>query len=165
MKKNILYLLSIILLAGCIGKGSVVISVRKSFIDPVDSLMYVDFLTGNSPDTIHLFKIAQGGNLELIAQTVVCNQRKEENHVFAIADYFQENQLFYIVFNPQTGSLWESPRLYLPQWGLTDFEDITVTNLTEKTLAIRLKNGSIQTVPLKPLYYDRHKIINNYEYE
>ncbi len=61
--------------------------VITSNIDGIDSLMVV------KADNTDLFKIALGGNTELLSDTVI-NIDDNSINLIALADYFQDNQIF-----------------------------------------------------------------------
>lgn len=165
MKNFLIPLCLVILLGGCEHPSKVIVSLKESHIPQADSLVYVDWIAGASTDTLNLFKIAYGGNLEILSEALMKNPESGETHIFAIADYFQENQLFYIVFDTYNKQLYETGRIYLPNWDLTDFKELSVVAVHATSIDLKLKTGPLQSVPLIPLRYDENKIINYYEYQ
>lgn len=165
MKNFLIPICLVILLGGCEHHSKVIVTLKESYIPQADSLVYVDWIASTSTDTLNLFKIAYGGNLEILSETQITNPQSGKFHIFAIADYFQENQLFYIVFDTHSHQLYATARIYLPNWGLTDFKELSVVAANSTSIDLKLETDSLRSVYLTPLRYDENKIINYYEYQ
>lgn len=120
MRHYITYIFLMTIVSGCISdtkttapRGNCVINtnVITSGTDGVDSLMTV------KADDIDLFKIALGGNTELLSDTVI-RMDGEDINVITLADYFQDDQIFYILFNPSDHATYQTEKVYLPYLGL-----------------------------------------------
>lgn len=134
----------------------------KSNVDGVDSLTILS-ANGNV-----LFKIAEGGNLELLADTVM--KVGESNFgIITLADYFQENQIFYVIYNPNDSVSLQSSRLYLPYIGLdiTQYKQLDSITFAGDSLLIRsYSRPEISlSLALDTLICNRDSIINYYEFE
>lgn len=79
--------------------------------------------------------------------------------------FFQEHQLFYIVYDIQNNQLKQSKRIYLPNWDISLFSKIQIADVTTDSLFLKISGGMMKTENLEPLVYDQHKIINYYEFE
>lgn len=134
----------------------------KSDIDGVDSLT---ILSANGKE---LFKIAKGGNVEILNDTVV----KIETHnigIITLADYFQDNQIFYVIYNPVNPTLLQSSRLYLPYIGLdmTQYKQLDSITLYGDSLLLKSHTRPEINLSLRldTLVCNRKGIINSYEFE
>ena len=135
----------------------------KADIEKVDSLIVVA-LCDNSGDKI-LFKIAQGGNVECIADTIeiigdVCIAR------FTLADYSQEDQIFYLLYNIVDENFIQSERINLALFGKTimDYASLKINHISPDSIYITSIGGTC-AVGLQSIDCDTNKIINYYEYQ
>lgn len=138
------------------------ISGTNTDIDGVDSLT---ILSANGNE---LFKIAEGGNVEILADTVV--QMGTSNiGIITLADYFQDNQIFYVIYNPINTTLLQSSRLYLPYIGLdiAQYKQLDSITLDGDYLLIKsqTKPEVHLSLALDTLACNREGIINFYEFE
>lgn len=136
-----------------------------SDISDVDSLLQVKWKLNEREPSQWLFDIARGGNLEYLTDTIIQKASDGDFAVISIADYFQEHQLFYIIYDIQNNQLKQSKRIYLPNWDISAFSEIQITDVTKDSLYIKTSAGMKKTEKLDPLVYDQHKIINYYEFE
>lgn len=128
----------------------------------------VDSLTILSANGSELFKIAEGGNVEILADTVV--QMGTSNiGIITLADYFQDNQIFYVIYKPINTTLLQSSRLYLPYIGLdiSQYKQLDSITLDGDSLLIksRTKPEVNLSLALDTLVCNREGIINFYELE
>lgn len=128
----------------------------------------VDSLTILSANGNELFKIAEGGNVEILADTVV--QKGTSNiGIITLADYFQDNQIFYVIYNPISTTLLQSSRLYLPYIGLdiSQYKQLDSITLNGDYLLImsQTKPEVNLSLTLDTLVCNREGIINFYEFE
>lgn len=135
----------------------------KADIDGADSLIVVA-LSENNEDKI-LFKIAQGGNVECIADTIeiingVCIAR------FTLADYSQEDQIFYLLYNIVDENFIQSERINLALFGKTmlDYASLKIDHISPDSIYITSIGGT-WAVGLQSIDCDTNKIINYYEYQ
>lgn len=134
----------------------------KSHFDGVDSLT---ILSANGNE---LFKIAEGGNLELLNDTVI--KMGETNiGIITLADYFQDNQIFYVIYNPIDSVSLQSSRLYLPYVGLDITQYNQLDSITFAGDSLLIKSYSRPEINLSlaldTLVCNRDGIINYYEFE
>lgn len=138
------------------------ISGVKNYIDGVDSLTIIS-ANGNE-----LFKLAEGGNLELLADTVV-KKGSTNIGIITFADYFQNDQIFYVIYNPIDSVLLQSSRLYLPYVGLdiTQYKQLNSITIAGDSLLIKshIKSDINLSLALDTLICNRDGIINYYEFE
>lgn len=137
----------------------------SSGIFGVDSLLLVKWGLSKQESSELLFCIACGGDLEYLADTIIHKDSDGDFVVVSIADYFQEHQLFYIVYDVQNNQLKQSKRIYLPNWDISLFSEIQIADVTTDSLFLKISGGMMKTENLEPLVYDQHKIINYYEFE
>lgn len=134
----------------------------KSYIDGVDSLI---ILTANGNE---LFKIAEDGNIEILSDTVV-QMGISKIGIITLADYFQDNQIFYVIYNPIDSILLQSSRLYLPYIGLdiTQYKQLDSITLDGDSLLIKshIRPEIKLMFALDTLICNREGIINYYEFE
>ena len=134
----------------------------KADIDGVDSLT---ILSANGNE---LFRIAKGGNVEILADTVV-KMDATNIGIITFADYFQDNQIFYIIYNPLDSLLLQSSKLYLPYIGLdiTQYKQLDSITLDVDSLLIKshTKPEVNISLALDTLVCNREGIINFYEFE
>lgn len=136
-----------------------------SGMDGVDSLLQVNWKLNEEETFQPLFYIACGGDLEYLTDTLIHNDLGGDFAVISIADYFQEHQLFYIVYDIRNNQLKQSKRIYIPNWGIFAFSEIQINNVTMDSLFLKTSTGMTKTVKLEPLVYNQHGIINYYEFE
>lgn len=138
------------------------ISGVKNHIDGVDSLTIIS-ANGNE-----LFKIAEGGNLEFLTDTVV-KKGPTNVGIITLADYFQDNQIFYVIYNPIDSVLLQSARLYLPYVGLDikQYRQLNSITFAGDSLLIKshIKSDINLSLALDTLICNRDGIINYYEFE
>ena len=103
--------------------------------------------------------------MEYLTDTIIHKDPDGDFIVISVADYFQEHQLFYVVYDIHTNQLKQSKRIYLPNWGISSFSEIQITDVTIDSLFFKTSAGIMKTEKLDPLVYDQHKIINYYEFE
>lgn len=134
----------------------------KNFSDSVDSLTII------SANGKELFKLAEGGNLELLTDTVV-KKRTTNIGIITIADYFQDNQIFYVIYNPINSALLQSAKLYLPYIGLDikQYKQLDSITIVGDSLLIKshTKPEVNISLALDTLVCNRDGIINFYEFE
>lgn len=134
----------------------------KADIDGVDSLT---ILSANGNE---LFKIAKGGNVEILADTVV-KMDATNIGIITLADYFQDNQIFYIIYNPLDSALLQSSRLYLPYIGLdiTQYKQLDSITFDGDSLLIKsyTKPEVNLSLALDTLVCNGDGIMNFYEFE
>lgn len=134
----------------------------KADIDGVDSLT---ILSANGNE---LFRIAKGGNVEILADTVV-KMDATNIGIITFADYFQDNQIFYIIYNPLDTVLLRSSRLYLPYIGLdiTQYKQLDSITFDGDSLLIKshTKPEVNLSLALDTLVCNREGIMNFYEFE
>lgn len=138
------------------------ISGLKNYANGIDSLT---ILSANGNE---LFKIAEGGNLEFLTDTVV--KRDATNiGIITLADYFQENQIFYVIYNPNDSVLLQSTRLYLPYIGMdmTQYKQLDSITLVGDSLYVK-SHTRLEinlSLALDTLICNGDGIINYYEFE
>lgn len=134
----------------------------KVDIDGVDSLT---ILSANGNE---LFRIAEGGNVEILADTVV-KMDATNIGIITLADYFQDNQIFYIIYNPSDSVLLQSSRLYLPYIGLniTQYKQLDSITFVGDSLSIKshTKPEVNLSLPVDTLVCNGDGIMNFYEFE
>lgn len=136
-----------------------------SDISGVDSLLQVRWELDKQNHSKLLFYIAYGGDLEYLTDTIIHKDFDRDFAVISIADYFQEYQLFYIVYDIQNNQLKQSKRIYLPNWDISAFSEIQITDVNMDFLSLKTSTGIMKSEKLEPLVYNQHKIINYYEFE
>lgn len=138
------------------------ISGVKNYIDGVDSLTIIS-ANGNE-----LFKLAEGGNIELLTDTVV-KKGTTNIGIITFADYFQDDQIFYVIYNPIDSVLLQSARLYLPYIGLDikQYKQLDSITIAGDSLLIKshIKSDINLSLALDTLICNRDGIINYYEFE
>lgn len=131
-------------------------------IEGTDSLLVV---TTEGKD---LFKIAMGGNVELLRDTLV-NINGEETVIFTLADYFQDNQIFYVIYNRYNSMLWQTDKMYLPYIGLDigQYDQVNYQDLTKDSLYMNVEHRptDIISLAIDTLQVNEEGIINYYEFE
>lgn len=134
----------------------------KSDVDEIDSLMIIKA----NGETI--FSIAMGGNTELIAHTLL-DVNGNSMAVFTIADYFQNDQIFYMTYNLSDSTLCRTEHLYLPYIGMviSEFESLDSIAFSGDSLRVQSKNHAeaISSLALDTIRLSGDKIINYYEFE
>lgn len=161
-------IIALLLLSACSDKdtnGRLQKITIASDISSVDSLLQVKWELNERGSSQLLFYIACGGNLEYLTDTIIQKASDSDFAVISIADYFQEHQLFYIIYDRQNNQLKQSKRIYLPNWDISAFSEIQTTDVTTDSLSLKTSAGIKKTEKLEPLVYDQHKIINYYEFE
>lgn len=174
-----------LLLTACVSerhnpeKDSNVNSVDELCAETVDSIVLaisgisnftngVDSLTIISANGNELFKIAEGGDLELLADTVV-KMDAVNIGIVTLADYFQENQIFYVIYNPNDSVLLQSTRLYLPYIGMdvTQYKQLDSITLVGDSLSVKshTRPEINLSLALDTLICNSDGIINYYEFE
>lgn len=136
-----------------------------SDIPDVDSLLQVKWGINGQESSQLLFYIACGGDLEYLADTIVYKDNVGDFAIISIADYFQEDQLFYIVYDIRNHHLKQSKRIYLPNWDISAFSEIQIVGVTTDSLFLKTSAGIMKSEKLEPLVYNQYKIINYYEFE
>lgn len=167
--KQIYYIIfALLLLSACSNQdtdGRLLKITVASGISGMDSLLQVKWRIGRQEPSELLFYIACGGDLEYLTDTIIHKDPDGDFTVISVADYFQEHQLFYVVYDIHTNQLKQSRRIYLPNWGISSFSEIQITDVTTDSLFLKTSAGIMKTEKLDPLVYDQHKIINYYEFE
>lgn len=161
-------IIALLLLSACSDKdtnGRLQKITIASDISSVDSLLQVKWELNERGSSQLLFYIACGGNLEYLTDTIIQKASDSDFAVISIADYFQEHQLFYIIYDRQNNQLKQSKRIYLPNWDISAFSEIQITDVTTDSLSLKTSAGIKKTEKLESLVYDQHKIINYYEFE
>lgn len=174
-----------LLLAACVPerqnseKDGNAVPAEESLVETVDSIVFeisgmnnftngVDSLTILSANGKELFKIAEGGNLELLADTVV-KMDAAKIGIITLADYFQENQIFFILYNPNDSVLLQSSRLYLPYIGMevTQYKQLDSITLVGDSISVKshTRPDINLSLALDTLICNGDGIINNYEFE
>lgn len=164
--KRLIHIIVLALLVGCSQSTMTVIVSEECSSNPkVDKFDRIDLVSAT--DTISLFRIAQEGNLEYLGDTLLVDSLGKMSHVITIADFFQESQLFYVVYDNQTGKLYETERIYLPKWGVECFDSVNAVLYSDSLLFIQIKKNGDSILPQKlyPIKYNEDKVINYYEYE
>lgn len=136
-----------------------------SDIPDMDSLLQVKWGRNGQESSQLLFNIACGGDLEYLADTIVYKDNVGDFAVISIADYFQENQMFYIVYDIRNNQLKQSKRIYLPNWDISAFSEIHIMGVTTDSLFLKTSEGIMKSEKLEPLVYNQDKVINYYEFE
>lgn len=138
------------------------ISGTKNYTNGVDSLT---ILSANGKE---LFKIAAGGNLDLLRDTVV-KMGTINIGIITLADYFQDNQISYVIYNPNDSILLQSQRLYLPYIGLDITQYTQLDSITLDGNSLLIKSHSRPEINLSlaldTLICNDDGIINYYEFE
>lgn len=167
MKQIYSIIVALLLLSACSNQdtnGRLKKVTIASGISGVNSLLQVKW-EHNRQELSELFNIACGGDLEYLSDTVIHKKYDGDFAVISIADYFQEHQLFYIVYDIRNKQLKQSKRIYLPNWDISAFSEIQITDVIMDTLYLKTSAGVMKMEKLEPLVYDQHKIINYYEFE
>ncbi len=136
----------------------------KVQIDGVDSLLVITLHDNDSTTNKNLFNIAKGGNIECINDTIV-NIRNQWIAQFTLADYSQENQIFYILYNCDMDTLLQSGRINLPYFGksIDGYKSLILDGITADSIHISSSDIDFAIESLS-LDCDSDKIINYYEY-
>lgn len=138
------------------------ISGLKNYANGIDSLTIIS-ANGNE-----LFKIAESGDLDLLADTVV-KMDAANIGIVTLADYFQENQIFYVIYNPDDSVLLQSTRLYLPSIGMdvTQYKQLDSITLVGDSLSVKshTRPEINLSLALDTLICNSDGIINYYEFE
>lgn len=136
--------------------------IEECGIEGIDSVMVI---RSNGKD---LFRIALGGNIELICDTIMNFDNKKVG-LLTLADYFQDNQIFYVLYYLHDSISYQSDRLYLPYLGmqLSDYNQLTVTTISKDSIFLFSRKEPTTTISLSidPLQCDENGIINYYEFE
>jgi len=136
--------------------------VITSDIDGIDSLMVV------KADSINLFNIALGGNTEILSDTVISIDNNNIN-LITLADYFQDNQIFFVLFNPSDYTTYQTEKLYLPYIGMdiSEYNQLDSISISEDSLFIASTNrpGIRRSLLLDSIQCNENGIINFYEFE
>lgn len=134
----------------------------KNFKDGLDSITIIS-VNGKG-----LFKIADGGNIELLTDTVV-TIGKTDLGIITLADYFQDNQIFYVIYNPTDSVSLQSERLYLPYIGMdiTQYKQLDSITLVGDSLSVKshTRPEINLSLALDTLICNSDGIINYYEFE
>lgn len=130
----------------------------------VDSLQ--SYYMKDSADVLErMFTIAKGGNIECLADSfAVIGGSKFV--IFTVADYSQEDQIYYILFNSTVDSLYQSERINLATAGISisDYKSLRIDSLTDDSIYISSPVADISVESIK-LDCDTARIINYYEYQ
>lgn len=143
--------------------SGIVTTILPSDVEGTDSIMIVSC----GADT--LFAIATGGNMEFLNDTLISGSQGSKAYLLQIADYFQNDQILYIVYDPRTKNIKQSERLYLPYIGYDISRYNALDSITFTADSIRLsaksgENSHAVTLALQPLILGEGGIINFYEY-
>ena len=107
--KQIYYIIfALLLLSACSNQdtdGRLLKITVASGISGVDSLLQVKWRIGRQEPSELLFYIACGGDLEYLTDTIIHKDPDGDFTVISVADYFQEHQLFYVVYDIHTNQL------------------------------------------------------------
>jgi hypothetical protein len=163
----ILTCLATFLLHGCGHKTRALEIFRLSSacdINGVDSLETYSVGT-DTASASPLFHIAKGGQIECIADTVVTLDGIR-TALFTLADFSQEDQIFYILFRPDTDSIFQSGRVNLPLLGnsIAEYRKLTIDRISAGSMRVGNGTKSISVRTLR-LDCDSNRIINYYEYQ
>lgn len=133
-------------------------------INGVDSLETYSVGT-DTASASPLFHIAKGGQIECIADTVVILDGIR-TALFTLADFSQEDQIFYILFRPDTDSVFQSGRVNLPLLGnsIAEYRKLTIDSISAGSMRVGNGTKSISVRTLR-LDCDSNRIINYYEYQ
>lgn len=143
------------------------IRVQRSSCDiaRVDSLDTFSYYIENKSKA--LFSIAIGGNIECIKDSIVY-LNNEPKALFTIADYGQEDQIYYIIYQPERDTIVQSERINLPFFGvhINDFRKIEVSKIESDSIQIEISgvDKSIK-VGLMQLDCDSLRVVNYFEYQ
>lgn len=133
----------------------------------VDSIIEYSYI-GAINNTKILFRIAKGGNIECISDTLLYLDNRPL-WTFTIADYSQTDQLFYVVYEIDVDSIYQTERVNLPYIGKTisDHKKLELVNVSNADLfSIKsLDPDTIIDIDKMPLDCDESGIINYYEYQ
>lgn len=131
----------------------------------VDSLEVFAVYDGNDSRAKRLFAIAKGGNIECVDDSVIYVGEKAVG-LFAIADYSQEDQMFYLLFFPGSGNIRQSGRINLRWIGKTmaDYDRLVLDSISPDSLYVSIA-GKRLSVEMSELDCDSSRIINYYEYQ
>lgn len=136
--------------------------IYKSDIEGLDSIMLI---TANGKE---LFKIALGGNMELLKDTVLSNGSVTTG-IITLADYFQNDQILYVIYSPDDSVLYQSERLYLPGIGMTiqDYRSLDFMKISGDSLFLSSGTHPEISISLEvdTLRCNKDGIINYYEFE
>lgn len=136
--------------------------IEECNIEGIDSVMII---RSNGKD---LFRIALGGNVELICDTIMKFDNKKVG-LLTLADYFQDNQIFYVLYYPHDSISYQSDRLYLPYLAmqLSDYNQLAVTSISKDSIFLFSRKEPTTTISLSidSLQCDENGIINYYEFE
>lgn len=168
MKQIYYTLISLFLFGACSNQdtnGRLQKMTIASDISGVDSLLQINWRLTEEKISQPLFYVACGGDLEYLTDTLIHKESEGDFAVISIADYFQEHQLFYVVYDIRNDQLKQSRRIYLPNWGISAFSEVRITDVTTDSLSLKTSTGMMKTEKLEPLVYNQHRIINYYEIE
>lgn len=162
------------------GENNSIVSAQESAEENADTVIFQitgrkkynpdgpDSLTIISANSKELFKIAEGGNLQYLTDTVV-KMDGSNIGIITLADYFQDNQIFYVLYNPIDSVSLQSARLYLPYVGLniSQYNQLNSLTISGDSLLIKstLRKDINLTLPLDTLVCNKEGIINFYELE
>ena len=136
----------------------------KSDITGVDSLQ--SYYLKDSADVLErMFTIAKGGNIECLADSFAVIDGSKFV-IFTVADYSQEDQIYYILFNSTVDSLYQSERINLATAGMSmsEYKSLRIDSLTDDSIYISSPVADISVESIK-LDCDTARIINYYEYQ
>lgn len=134
----------------------------ESDIENIDSVMIIR--TNES----ELFKIALGGNVELLSDTII-KAGGVDVGVLTLADYFQNDQIFYVLYDSKDLALYQSEKLYLPliEMEIRDYNLLDSITISGDSIMImsRERPKICTSLCIDTLQCDTNGIINFYEFE
>lgn len=143
------------------------IEVRKTACDiadadSIESFFYTD---GNSEKL--LFRVVSGGNIVWLNDTII-NLNNAKYALFTIADYGQEDQIYYLIYDIADEQIKQSERINLPSFGLniSSYRQISPVSVDPDSIRIMISDAeTIFPIGLTHLDCVSAQIINYYEYE
>lgn len=132
-------------------------------ITGVDSLIMYSLFRNNEMKS--LFSVAKGGNIVCLSDSILCLDN-QDMAMFTFADYSQEDQILYILFNCDKQKFIQSGRINLPYLGkgIDDAKSLCIDSITVDSIYISSKGIDFATEVLS-LDCDSNRIINYYEYQ
>lgn len=165
--KLLSYIILGLVLVGCVDEkpaGKLSKKTLPSGRTEFDSVLQISWSSEEGQD-IMLYTVAGGGNLEYLCDTILQEKGEVRYAVMQLADYFQEGQLFYIVYDVLQNRLKQSPRLSLVDEGVMTFSALRASRINGDTLWLMEDGGRHIGCRLDTLVCGTDKVINYYEYE
>ena len=140
-------------------------SIDDSPVEGVDSVMTISLNDHNG--SRELYKIAMGGNLDYLSDTVIYNTQLC-GAIICLADYFQDDQVMFTVSDLNSDAQFVSERLRLPVLGLdmSQYRNLTVVSVTRDSISVADKVSEMSTtVALSQMSCGVDYILNYYEFQ